>query len=268
MNDNAVSTVYGPVFSWRVGRSLGVDLILNESVCSFNCVYCQLGAIQRVTNERCLFVTTERVVEDFERSRWSESDIITFSGSGEPTLALNLGEASRALKSRCGLPQLVLTNGTRLNDPGVIEDLSGVDQVFVKLDAADEESLCRVNRPASGVTHEGILRNIEVFKRAYGGYLGLQVMMMPLNQHAFEGVLRLVGRIGPDEVQLNAPSRPYPRAWHVASRGGHSAAERPYEATPLKTLPDEWMQTAAQRLRDETGVLVKMRPGSKEEANA
>ena len=89
-----VSTIYGPVDSWRFGRSLGVDLILVSSVCSFNCVYCQLGNIQEITAGRRLFVPTERVMEDLRASDWRGSDIVTFSGSGEPTLALNLGRPS------------------------------------------------------------------------------------------------------------------------------------------------------------------------------
>ena len=44
-----VSTVYGPIPSWRVGESLGIDLIRDNSVCSFNCVYCQLGYIQDIS---------------------------------------------------------------------------------------------------------------------------------------------------------------------------------------------------------------------------
>jgi len=90
------STVYGPVDSWRVGRSLGVDLLCDTSVCSFRCVYCQLGAINLHTSERRVYVKTERVLADLEASRWREADVITLSGSGEPTLAANLGEVIRA----------------------------------------------------------------------------------------------------------------------------------------------------------------------------
>lgn len=87
-----ISSVYGPVPSWRAGKSLGIDLILHTSTCSFNCIYCQLGAIQNVTNIRRLFVSTKQVIDDFFNSNWQSADIITYSGSGEPTLATNLGK--------------------------------------------------------------------------------------------------------------------------------------------------------------------------------
>ncbi len=92
LNKTYQSTVYGPVNSWRVGSSLGIDLLFQTSICSFNCIYCQLGDIQLKTIERKIYVDTDQVEKDFKNSRWPESDIITLSGNGEPTLALNMGE--------------------------------------------------------------------------------------------------------------------------------------------------------------------------------
>src|SRR5919205_4089394 len=105
-----VSTVYGPVDSWRVGRSLGVDLLCVNSVCSFRCVYCQLGRINVHTGERRVYVPTEKVLADLRASAWREADIITLSGSGEPTLAANMGEVISEIKGRTHRPVLVLTN--------------------------------------------------------------------------------------------------------------------------------------------------------------
>lgn len=87
-----MSSVYGPVDSWRFGKSIGIDLLMDPSTCSFNCTYCQLGFIQRITRDRKIYVPTKKVIEDFENSNWQNCDVVTFSGSGEPTLALNIGE--------------------------------------------------------------------------------------------------------------------------------------------------------------------------------
>src|SRR5688572_4532892 len=130
------STVYGHVRSWRVGQSLGVDMLFTSSICSFRCVYCQLGKIEIPTTERKVYVATEKVLADLEASAWEQADVITFSGSGEPTLAANLGETICAIKARTGKPVMVLTNATMLNDPGVRADLMAADKVFCKLDAA------------------------------------------------------------------------------------------------------------------------------------
>ena len=113
------SSVYGPVHSWRVGASLGIDLLLTTSTCSFNCIYCQLGDIQLKTAERRIYVPTDRLERDLRQSAWEQADIVTFSGSGEPTLALNLAEAIHLVKEYTNKPVMVLTNATLLHDAAV-----------------------------------------------------------------------------------------------------------------------------------------------------
>ncbi len=98
MTNSIPSSIYGPVRSWRLGLSLGVDILCIDSICSFECVYCQLGKINRVTATRDVFVSTEKVLDDLKKSDWQKADVITFSGSGEPTLAKNLGEVIEKIK--------------------------------------------------------------------------------------------------------------------------------------------------------------------------
>lgn len=245
-----INSVYGPVPSWRVGLSLGVDLICFNSVCSFNCSYCQLGPIQIRTNQRQLFVPTSKVIEDFKRSEWRSSGIITYSGSGEPTLALNLGETIRSIKALTEKPQLVLTNGTLLEREDVREELACADRVYVKLDCASDSTLQKVNRPVSGVTLEQIVRGAEKFRREYEGYLGIQIMFLYSNVHEYKKFPELINRIRPYEVQVNTPSRPYPQNWYLASRGSHEGVD--YPARPLKQVPAEQLQEIANYLRANT----------------
>jgi wyosine [tRNA(Phe)-imidazoG37] synthetase (radical SAM superfamily) len=124
-------TIYGPVKSWRFGQSLGIDPIFEISTCSFNCVYCQLGSIQRVTAERKVYVQTKKVLQDFTEvlNDGKNFDVITFSGSGEPTLATNLGEMALGLKKLCpGKPLLVLTNATLMHNLEVQKDLQNFNR--------------------------------------------------------------------------------------------------------------------------------------------
>ena len=78
---------------------------------------------------------------DLQASAWQTGDVITFSGSGEPTLAANLGKVIQQVKAFTGKPILVLTNSTLLDDPAVRGDLGAADKVFCKLDAATEATL-------------------------------------------------------------------------------------------------------------------------------
>ena len=248
MTNPPLSSVYGPVESWRVGSSLGIDLICATSTCSFNCIYCQLGSIQDKTNQRSLFIPTTQVMQDFEASRWREADIVTFSGSGEPTLATNLGEVSLAIKAITPIPQLLLTNGTLLDDPEVIEDCQTIDRVYVKLDAPDEVLFQRINRPVDGITLQRVLHNIETFRRHYKGYFGIQTMLAPTWAFDVEAYAALLLAIQPDEVQLNTPKRPYPKYWHISSRGGHNEELRQYESVPLRTISREEAEEIEQQL--------------------
>jgi wyosine [tRNA(Phe)-imidazoG37] synthetase (radical SAM superfamily) len=230
------SSVYGPVHSWRLGWSLGIDLLLNTSTCSFNCVYCQLGDIQLKTADRAIYVSTDKLERDLRLSDWEKADIITLSGNGEPTLALNLGEAIRLIKDYTQKPVMVLTNATLLNDPAVQADLMLADQVACKLDAATDSVLQRMNRPVAGISLEEIVNGIESFSTMYKGKLSLQCMFMPTNAEDIDALTTLIARISPAEVQLNTPKRPYPLEWVVDSRGNHS--EPLVKSQQLRTISE------------------------------
>jgi wyosine [tRNA(Phe)-imidazoG37] synthetase (radical SAM superfamily) len=252
-DEKAISTVYGPVTSWRFGQSLGIDLIRDISTCSFNCIYCQLGDIQDKTMARRFFVSTAQVLADLEQSAWQSSDIITLSGSGEPTLALNCGEVIEAIKGLTGKPVMVLTNGTLLHLPEVRKELAQADQVAVKLDAADEAGLKQVNRPVAGVTLENIVAGIAAFRKEYHGKLSVQMMFMPANLKEAEALAVLLCQIQPDEVQLNTPKRPYPLGWFVETRGNHTGVAD-YPTVPLRTVSPDEADVIEALLAERTGV--------------
>lgn len=236
------SAIYGPVHSWRAGWSLGVDLLLQTSICSFNCIYCQLGDIQEKTAERAIYVPTAKVERDLRLSDWQKADVITFSGNGEPTLALNLGEVLQSVTEYTQKPTMVLTNATLLTNPAVRKDLQLATHVACKLDAATNTVLQRMNRPVAGITHESIVAGIEQLRAEYSGKLSLQCMFMPTNHQDVEALVALVKRLQVDEVQLNTPKRPYPKLWVVESRGNHS--EPVVESQTLRTIS----QPEAQRI--------------------
>lgn len=216
------SPVYGPVRSWRYGRSLGVDLLFQDSICSFDCVYCQLGRINRVVDRQEVFVPTAQVLEALGHVAMDEVDWVTFSGNGEPTLALNIGEVLEAVRERHGKPTLVLTNSTWLFDAATRARLRSASVIDCKLDAASDATLRRVNRPAPGITLERIVAGIRAMRREPGftGKLALQCMFLPATVGEARALADLIARIEPDEVQLNTPRRPKPRAWEVGNRAG------------------------------------------------
>ncbi|MBI3309528.1 MAG: radical SAM protein [Candidatus Melainabacteria bacterium] len=263
-----ISSVYGPVDSWRLGKSLGIDLIMSPSTCSFNCTYCQLGFIQKITTERRIFVPTEKVIKDFLASNWKVADVITISGSGEPTLAKNIGEVIREIKKITTTPIAILTNATLLNDPEVRSDVIEADILSVKLDAPDDETLQAINRPASGINLETILSGIKKLKDDIKSLnpnssiltpkLQIQIMFMPQNKNKTKELATLLSEIKPNEVALNTPTRPYPSGFDIITRGAHGedAKKIQFSTKPLKQLTLEEAKEIEENLKKLTGLNV------------
>jgi wyosine [tRNA(Phe)-imidazoG37] synthetase (radical SAM superfamily) len=203
------SIIYGPVPSWRLGKSLGIDLLSTEGkTCSFDCVYCQLGRTIHPLVERRELVTMPRLAEELKRVKIVAADYITFSGVGEPTLAANLGKAIELARSVSELPVAVLTNSSLMTREDVRRDLCLADVVVAKVDAADEETFRQVNRPLVKHSLKEIIHAIKLFREQYKGTLALQMMFIDANKHCAKGLAAIAKQLSPDEVQLNTPLRP------------------------------------------------------------
>ena len=200
--------IYGPVPSWRLGSSLGIDLLSQkEKVCNFDCLYCQIGKTKRYTQARKVYVSTEAVAREIKSLPEVSIDYLTFSGRGEPTLAANLGEVARAIKSIRTEPLAILTNSSLIDNQDVRKDLLLIDFVCLKLDSYSQQSLEKINNPAAGIRFENILNGIKQFRKEYKGRLGLQIMFIEQNKNMAEELAGLARLIGPDEVQINTPLR-------------------------------------------------------------
>ncbi|MEM2866669.1 MAG: radical SAM protein [Candidatus Hadarchaeales archaeon] len=207
-----MEVVYGPVSSWRLGRSLGVDpLGLEEKRCSFDCLYCSSGPTTEKTVERGVWVHPGRLEKELvEALRWVEVDVVTFCGLGEPTLARNLGELIEVARKVSGLPVVVLTNSSLMGVGEVRRDLVRADLVKGKLDAPGEGLFREVNRPHPEVKWEKVVEGMKEFGKEFGGEFAVEVMVIPQNAGVCGKIAEVLKEIGPDEVQVNTPLRPSP----------------------------------------------------------
>jgi wyosine [tRNA(Phe)-imidazoG37] synthetase (radical SAM superfamily) len=134
---------FGPVPSRRLGRSLGINNI-PAKICTFACVYCQLGNTIKMQVKQDSFYPPEEILEDVEekvaeaRARGEKIDYLAFVPDGEPTLDLNLGKEIELLKS-VGIPIAVITNSSLIFKENVREALLLADWVSLKVDAVTEE---------------------------------------------------------------------------------------------------------------------------------
>lgn len=228
-----MSIIYGPVSSWRLGRSLGIDLLdTRRKVCSFNCAYCQLGETTQFAAEPKEFVSLELIAKEIESLRQIEADYAAFSGMGEPTLASNLGEAIELMKSILDLPVAVLTNASLMFRKDVRQRLALADTVVAKLGMPNEELFSVVNRPAPGLRFDLVGDGIKQFRSTYRGKLALQVMFIEANEDYASQIAALARQISPDEVQINTPLRPCA----VRPLPPRSIAEIEREFTNFKTV--------------------------------
>jgi len=205
------SIIYGPVPSWRLGKSLGIDLLSAQGkTCSFDCIYCQLGRTANSTTKRREFVSTTQLTEELERIRDITADYVTFSGMGEPTLASNLGQAIEVAKSILPLPAAVLTNSSLMSREDVREDLAKADVVVAKVDAHNQELFRQINMPMADIRLSNIVEGIKLFRKEFQGKLCLQIMFVEANKNFAKEIAKVARSLLPDEVQLNTPLRPCP----------------------------------------------------------
>lgn len=210
--------IFGPVNSRRLGVSLGVDLMPYKT-CSLNCVYCECGGTTALTSEIAEYVPTDDVIAELDGflAGSPRLDVITFSGSGEPTLHSGIGIIIRHIRERYPHYRIaVLTNGTLFGDPAVRRAVAPVDIVVPSLDAVSPEAFARIGRPAGGITPEGLVDGLVEFRKDFGGKLFLEIFIVPgINDTAEElAALRDAAlKIRPDAVQINSLDRPGTEAW-------------------------------------------------------
>jgi wyosine [tRNA(Phe)-imidazoG37] synthetase (radical SAM superfamily) len=205
--------VFGPVRSRRLGRSLGVNNVPYKT-CSYSCVYCQLGRTTDLTVERRGFYDWREVAREVIEfvSRYGDGvDYVTFAPDGEPTLNANLGRVIEEVKREVNPRVAVLTNASLLWLSDVREDLALADLISVKVDAVDEGTWRRVNRPHPELRLGRVLEGILEFSKSYGGVLVSETMLVHnVNTGAelYRGVAEYLREVNPRRVYLSVPTRP------------------------------------------------------------
>ena len=212
--------VYGPVPSRRLGQSLGVNNI-PPKICTYSCVYCQLGRTISLQSERRTFYDPTEIASDAERQirkardRDERIDYLTIVPDGEPTLDVNLGREIGLLKE-LGIKVAVIENASLLWREDVRDDLSEADWVSLKVDAVTEEAWRRVCRPHSALNHETVLRGMADFADMFKGELATETMLIEgLNDSVeeVEKVADFLATLRPSKAYIAIPTRPPAERW-------------------------------------------------------
>jgi wyosine [tRNA(Phe)-imidazoG37] synthetase (radical SAM superfamily) len=210
--------LYGPVPSRRLGRSLGIDLVPHK-ICTYDCIYCQIGKTTDKTLVRKEYVPVKEILEEvrrFLKEETSSIDHLSLSGSGEPTLHSQIRSVIEGIKTITSIPVAVITNGSLLYEEEVRQDLLHADIVLPSLDAVSSEVFMRINRPRPGFSIEKVIEGLVEFRKVYKGQIWLEILFCKGVNDSKEELLRMkkaVDRIQPDRIHLNTVVRPPSEKW-------------------------------------------------------
>jgi wyosine [tRNA(Phe)-imidazoG37] synthetase (radical SAM superfamily) len=248
--------VFGPIPSRRLGASLGINNIVLHKVCSYGCVYCQIGNTTKKTIKRERFYEPQKLLKEVEThikklDKDHAPDYLTFVASGEPTLDTNLGTEIKMLR-KLGIPIAVITNSSLIYDRSVQDDLLHADWISFKVDTVSEPVWKRINRPLARIDFAMVLQSLIEFSAAYNGKLNTETMLLD-GYNDSDKQLRdnasYIAMLNPQKAYLSIPTRPpavkevkavseerIAEAWHIYQQAGiHTELLTGFEGTGAGT---------------------------------
>ena len=216
-------TVFGPIFSRRLGSSLGINLLPEEGkICNFDCIYCECGW-NRDGRDDTRLPSALKVRTDLEEKlkelvdKQIPVDSITFSGDGEPTLNPEFPQIiddTLSLRDRYypSAKVSVLSNATRVGRPEVFAALRKVDNPIMKIDAPTNELAAKINNPAPGYDVDTV---VETLKKFEGNFV-LQTCFLrspdfdSSRPEVLDGWMEIVRKLRPREIMVYTIDRPTP----------------------------------------------------------
>jgi len=193
--------VFGPVPSRRLGISLGVDLVLSKS-CNLNCIFCECGATKKIQLERQRFKDMNEILNEIQSVlKDIKPDYITFSGSGEPTLSLDLGKIC------------LITNSLLLANQEVIKELEYIDLIVPTLNTLKQNIFEKIVRPDYRTSVDEIKKGfINLNNSNYKGKIWIEIFILENINDSEENFIEIANflnseNIRYDKIQLNTIDR-------------------------------------------------------------
>lgn len=207
--------VFGPVPSRRLGISLGVDLVVSKS-CNLNCIFCECGATKKIQLERKRFKDMNEILEEISAVlKDIKPDYITFSGSGEPTLSLDLGNISKAIKEDLKYEGKIclITNSLLLADENLMKELEYIDLIVPTLNTLTQDIFEKIVRPDYRTSVEEIRKGfINLNKSNYKGKIWIEIFILENINDSDKNFVDIANflkseNIRYDKIQLNTIDR-------------------------------------------------------------
>ena len=207
--------VFGPVPSRRLGVSLGVDLVVSKS-CNLNCIFCECGATKKIQLKRQRFKNINEILNEIQSVlKDIKPDYITFSGSGEPTLSLDLGNISKAIKENLKYKGKIclITNSLLLADKQVIKELEYINLIIPTLNTLRQDIFEKIVRPDYRTSVSEIKKGfINLNNSNYKGKIWIEIFILENINDNKENFIEIANflnskNIRYDKIQLNTIDR-------------------------------------------------------------
>jgi len=207
--------VFGPVPSRRLGISLGVDLVVSKS-CNLNCIFCECGATKKIQLERQRFKDMNEILEEISAVlKDIKPDYITFSGSGEPTLSLDLGNISKAIKEDLKYQGKIclITNSLLLADENLMKELEYIDLIVPTLNTLTQDIFEKIVRPDYRTSVKEIRKGfINLNNSKYKGKIWIEIFILENINDSDKNFVDIANflkseNIRYDKIQLNTIDR-------------------------------------------------------------
>ena len=235
---------FGPVPSRRLGQSLGINNI-PPKICTYSCVYCQLGRTSTIQIDRESFHKPGDLLDDIRQKitkageRQEHIDYVTVVSDGEPTLDNNLGEILDMIQ-KFDIKTAVITNASLLWQKDVRDDLDKADWVSVKIDAVTTKIWHIINRPHRKLDLDTVLHGILTFSHGFPGVLTTETMLIQgINDSTEElsKICRVITELDTSKSYIAVPTRPPAEPWAVPASEQSIAAA--YEIFTEKAISTE-----------------------------
>ncbi len=205
--------IFGPVLSRRFGKSIGIDLSPEKKQCNFDCLYCEVGkgnTVSNMTNPPKVEKVIKELSEFLKISGYP--DVITITASGEPTLYPYLEELIKEInRIKKQSKTLILSNGSTINRPEIRKALKNLDIVKLSLDAADQTTFRKINKIHKGIHIDEIVKGIKTFREEFDGQIIIEVLLVRGVNDSLENINKLyeiMKEINPDRVDIGTVDRP------------------------------------------------------------
>lgn len=210
--------IYGPVFSRRLGRSLGINLLpTTYKSCSFDCIYCQYGSTFDITLSPKIgdLPTTTQVLDSVEKAlkKPRTLDTLTFSGNGEPSIHPDFPLIVRCIKDirdhlKPNAKLAILSNSSSVMNPQVLSTLRLFDAPMMKLDAGDEDTFRAINKPVESIHLEEIINGLKSIPNLIIQSALIDGDISNVKGEAYKSWVAILREIMPTKVHIYSAERP------------------------------------------------------------